>query len=107
MGHRFLLSYADIHWRNVSPFVFPQLAVCTGKHSLAAAPVRHAKSGHAGVLGGGEGRKACPGALLRWLGPHPADRSPCQGSAGPLLPDIRGGDLKKTVWIVPLRLTCV
>lgn len=72
---------------------------------MAAAPVRHAESGHAGVFGGGEGRQACPGALLRRLGSHSTDRGPRQGSPGPLLPDIRGANLKMLASIVRLDPT--
>lgn len=70
-----------------------QLAVGTGEHPLAAAPVHHAEGGHAGVLGAGEGGPARPGALLRRLGPHAADRSTGQGPAGPLLQNHRGESL--------------
>lgn len=72
---------------------------------MAAAPVSAAEGGPAGGSRRGPGPPTRAGALLRRLGPHPTDRSPRQGSAGPLLPDIRGGDLKNIAHIVLLGLT--
>lgn len=71
-----------------------QLAVGSGEHPLAAAPVRHAEGSHSGVLGGGVGRPARPGSLLRWMGPHTPDSSTRQDSVGPLLSDVRGASVR-------------
>lgn len=68
-----------------SGFVRSQLAICSGEHPLAAAPVRHAEGGHSGVFCGGKGGTSCPGALFRRLGPYPPDCGSGQDPAGPVL----------------------
>lgn len=67
-----------------------QLALRSGEHQVAAAPVPAAEGGAAGGPRRGPRPQARPGALLRRLGPHTTDRGSGQAAAGPVLPHHRG-----------------
>lgn len=69
-----------------------QLAFCTGEYQMAAAPVPAAEGSIARGQRSGPRPQACPGALLRRLGPYSSDSCFVQTAAGPILPHYWGTD---------------
>lgn len=76
---------------NTPPCMYPfQLAVSSGEHQVATAPLSHAEGGCTGLQCCGPGGASCVGALLRWLGQNPTDCGSGEDPSGPLLQDHGG-----------------